>query len=133
MDAEYEDVKKLPDTIRKQYEDFFSSEEGKNLLKPRQSLSELQYDADNTIYDELLKDYNAFQRQKVASQFPGYYGANEKFSEGGIASLKNKKPTNTQKLAKVYKNPGFKYWAVPPKKGPLSKGLKVPPKQVKKV
>ena len=25
MDAEYEDVKKLPDTIRKQYEDFFSS------------------------------------------------------------------------------------------------------------
>ena len=133
MDAEYEDVKKLPDAIRKQYEDFFSSEEGKNLLKPRQSLSELQYDADNTIYDELLKDYNAFQRQKVASQLPGYYGANEKFSEGGIASLKNKKPTNTQKLAKVYKNPGFKYWAVPPKKGPLSKGLKVPPKQVKKV
>ena len=46
--------------------------------------------------------------------------------------MKNKKPTNTQKLAKVYKNPGFKYWAVPPKKGPLSKGLKVPPKRVKK-
>ena len=25
------------------------------------------------------------------------------------------------------------WWAVPPKKGPLSQGLKLPPKQVKKV
>jgi len=52
--------------------------------------------------------------------------------------IKNKKQqtrkkTNTQKLASVYNNPGFKYWAVPPKKGPASKGLKVPTKQVKKV
>ena len=55
------------------------------------------------------------------------------YSGGGIATLQNKKKTNTQKLASLYKNPGFKYWAVPPKKGPASKGLKVPPKQVKKV
>ena len=55
------------------------------------------------------------------------------YSEGGIATLKKKKKTNTQKIASVYNNPGFKYWAVPPKKGPASKGLKVPPKQVKKV
>ena len=51
---------------------------------------------------------------------------------------KNKKPqtkkkTNAQKLASVYNNPGYKWWAVPPKKGPLSQGLKLPPKQVKKV
>lgn len=51
---------------------------------------------------------------------------------------KNKKtqtktPTKTQKITSVYSNPAFKWWAVPPKKGPLSKGLKVPTKQVKKV
>ena len=46
---------------------------------------------------------------------------------------KTKKKTNTQKIASVYNNPGFKYWAVPPKKGPLSQGLKLKPKQVKKV
>ena len=44
-----------------------------------------------------------------------------------------KKKTNTQKLARDYNNPGYKWWAVPPKKGPLSQGLKLPPKQVKKV
>ena len=44
-----------------------------------------------------------------------------------------KKTTNTQKIANVYNNPAFKWWSVPPKKGPLSKGLKVKPKQVKKV
>ena len=46
---------------------------------------------------------------------------------------KNKKPTNTQKISSVYNNPNFKWWSVPPKKGPLSKGLKIKPKQVKKV
>ena len=41
----------------------------------------------------------------------------------------NKKPNLAQKLRA---NPGYKWWAVPPKKGPLSQGLKLPPKQVKK-
>ena len=43
---------------------------------------------------------------------------------------KKKKPNMAQKMRA---NPGFKWWAVPPKKGPLSQGLKLPPKQVKKV
>ena len=50
-------------------------------------------------------------------------------------SIKNK-PTNKKKPSmsqKMQANPGFKWWAVPPKKGPLSQGLKLPPKQVKKV
>ena len=50
-------------------------------------------------------------------------------------SIKNK-PTNKKKqnmAQKMRANPGFKWWAVPPKKGPLSQGLKVKPKQVKKV
>ena len=42
----------------------------------------------------------------------------------------NKKPSLAQKLRA---NPGFKWLAVPPKKGPLSQGLKLKPKQVKKV
>jgi len=41
-----------------------------------------------------------------------------------------KKPNLAQKLQA---NPGFKCFAVPPKKGPLSQGLKLPQKQVKKV
>ena len=41
-----------------------------------------------------------------------------------------KKPNLAQKLQA---NPGYKWLAVPPKKGPLSQGLKLPPKQVKKV
>ena len=48
---------------------------------------------------------------------------------------KNKK-TQIKKQSmsqKMRANPGFKWWAVPPKKGPLSQGLKLPPKQVKKV
>jgi len=44
-----------------------------------------------------------------------------------------KKKTNTQKISSVYNNPAFKWWAVPPKKGPLSQGLKLGKKQVKKV
>jgi len=91
MDAEYEDVKTLPASERQMYENYFTK---KGILKPRQSLSELQYDADTTLYDEILKDYNKFQRQKEASQYPGYYGTQEpdRFMEGGIASLNvNKK------------------------------------------
>jgi len=48
---------------------------------------------------------------------------------------KNKK-TQTKKPSVAQKrqaNPGYKWWAVPPKKGPLSQGLKLKPKQVKKV
>ena len=41
----------------------------------------------------------------------------------------NKKPSLSKKLQA---NPGFKWWAVPPKKGPLSQGLKLPSKQAKK-
>jgi len=50
-------------------------------------------------------------------------------------SIKNK-PTNKKNptlVKKLRANPGFKWWAVPPKKGPLSQGLKLPSKQVKKV
>jgi len=90
LDAEYEDVKTLPAAERKRYEDFFTE---KGFLKPKQSLSELKY-GDSNIYDEVLKDYNKFQRQKEASQYPGYYGTQEpdRYMEGGIASLNvNKK------------------------------------------
>ena len=34
---------------------------------------------------------------------------------------------------KMKANTGYKWWALPPKKGPLSQGLKLPQKQVKKV
>ena len=48
---------------------------------------------------------------------------------------KNRKPTNKKpSLAqKLQANPGFKWWAVPPKKGPLSQGLQLPQKQDQKV
>ena len=86
MDAEYEDLKKLPTAERKMYEDYFTEQ---GFLKPRQSLSELKF-GDSNVYDEVLKDYNKFQRQKEASKYPGYYGT--QYSEGGIASLNvNKK------------------------------------------
>ena len=89
MDAEYEDVKTLPAAERKRYEDYFTE---KGFLKPRQSLSELKF-GDSNVYEEILKDYNKFQRQKFASQYPGYYGTQEpdRFMEGGIASLNVKK------------------------------------------
>ena len=44
---------------------------------------------------------------------------------------KNKKPQKKNPTLAA-KNPAFKWWAVPPKKGPLSQGLKLPSKQVKK-
>ena len=46
---------------------------------------------------------------------------------------KNRKPQNKKNPTLAAKNPAFKWWAVPPKKGPLSQGLKLPQKQVKKV
>jgi len=85
MDAEYEDVKTLPSAERKRYEDFFTEQ---GILQPRQSLSELKF-GDSNVYDEILEDYNKFQRQKEASQYPGYHGT--QYSEGGIASLNVKK------------------------------------------
>ena len=45
---------------------------------------------------------------------------------------KNRKPQKKNPTLAA-KNPAFKWWAVPPKKGPLSQGLKLQPKQVKKV
>ena len=45
-------------------------------------------------------------------------------------SIKNKPKKKNPTLAA--KNPAFKWWAVPPKKGPLSQGLKLKSKQVKK-
>ncbi len=47
-------------------------------------------------------------------------------------SIKNK-PQKKKNPTLAAKNPAFKWWAVPHKKGTLSKGLKVKPKQVKKV
>ena len=49
-------------------------------------------------------------------------------------SIKNKPRTKKPNLAQQMRaNQAFKWWAVPPKKGPLSQGLKLKPKQVKKV
>jgi hypothetical protein len=88
LDAEYENVKTLPSAERKRYEDFFTEQ---GILQPRQSLSELKF-GDSNVYDEILEDYNKFQRQKEASKYPGYFGTQDKFMEGGIASLNvNKK------------------------------------------
>jgi len=86
-DAEYKDVKTLPAAERKRYEDFFTE---KGILQPRQSLSELKF-GDSNVYEEILKDYNKFQRQEEASKYPGYFGTQDKFMEGGIASLNVKK------------------------------------------
>ena len=46
---------------------------------------------------------------------------------------KNKKSQKKNLAQQMRANPGYKWWAVPPKKGPQSQGLKLPPKQVKKV
>ena len=62
-------------------------------LKPRDSLNRYTFKgSDKNVLQELTDEYNMAQRAKQASMYPGYYGANEKFSEGGIASLNvNKK------------------------------------------
>jgi hypothetical protein len=44
----------------------------------------------------------------------------------------NKKPQKKNPTLVKKTNPSFKWWAVPPKKGPLSQGLKLGKKQVKK-
>ena len=108
---------------------FYQSPKGderrtKELIDTRYQLDKLQ---NPTQYDE----FGEYFMSRPPSEQSYLMGLG--YSGGGIATLQNKKKTNTQKLASVYKNPGFKYWAVPPKKGPASKGLKVPSKQVKKV
>ena len=83
-DAEYKD-KKLPLGIEQLYMNKYK-------LKPRDSLSKYSYeDSDKNILEDLTEQYNKFKRQEEASQYPGYFGANEKFMEGGIASLNVKK------------------------------------------
>ena len=92
MDAvDYQD-QALPSSVRQRYENFFSSPEGGNYLKPRQSLSELKY-KDTNLLDQLTKEYNQAQKIKLASQLPGFYGTQDdrEFMEGGIASLNVKK------------------------------------------
>jgi len=83
-DAEYED-KKLPLGLEQAYMNKFN-------LKPRDSLSKYTFDdSDRNVLEELTETYNKSQRAKQASQYPGYYGTQEKFMEGGIASLNVKK------------------------------------------
>ena len=84
-DAEYKDTK-LPLGLEQAYMKQFN-------LKPRDSLSKYTFEgSDKNVLQELTDEYNMAQRAKQASMYPGYYGANEKFSEGGIASLNvNKK------------------------------------------
>ena len=85
QDAEYTDVK-MPVELEQAYMKQFN-------LKPRDSLSKYTFEgSDKNVLQELTDEYNMAQRAKQASMYPGYYGANEKFSEGGIASLNvNKK------------------------------------------
>ena len=100
-DAEYED-KKLPLGLEQLYMHKLN-------LKPRDSLKNYFFkdgpkkkivygerkqdfaEKPISILEDLTNDYNKFERQKEASKYPGYYGANEKFMEGGIASLNVKK------------------------------------------
>jgi len=85
QDAEYKDTK-LPLGIEQAYMNKFK-------LKPRDSLSNYFFKgSEKNVLEELTDDYNKFKRQEEASKYPGYFGANEKFMEGGIASLNvNKK------------------------------------------
>ena len=100
-DAKYED-KKLPLGLEQLYMNKLN-------LKPRDSLKNYFFkdgpkkkivygerkqdfaEKPISILEDLTNDYNKFERQKEASNYPGYYGANEKFMEGGIASLNVKK------------------------------------------
>ena len=84
QDAEYSDVR-MPVELEQAYMNKFG-------LKPRDSLSNYTFKgSDKNVLQELTDEYNMAQRAKQASMYSGYYGANEKFSEGGIASLNVKK------------------------------------------
>jgi len=100
QDAEYTDVK-MPVGLEQAYMNKLG-------LKPRDSLRNYFFrdgpkkkmvygerkqdfaEKPISILEELTDDYNAFQRHKEASKYPGYFGANEKFSEGGITGLRSK-------------------------------------------
>jgi hypothetical protein len=100
QDAEYTDVK-MPVGLEQAYMNKLG-------LKPRDSLGNYFFkdgpkkkmvygerkqdfaEKPISILEELTDDYNAFQRHKEASKYPGYFGANEKFSEGGITGLRSK-------------------------------------------
>jgi len=83
-DAEYKD-KKLPLGLEQAYMNKFN-------IKPRDSLSNYFFkDSEKNVLEELTDEYNAFKRQEKASKYPGYFGTQDKFMEGGIASLNVKK------------------------------------------
>ena len=65
---------------------------GVGILDPNQRLVDFE-EKPISILEDLTNDYNKFERQKEASKYRGYFGANEpdKFMEGGIASLNVKK------------------------------------------
>jgi hypothetical protein len=110
QDAEYTDVR-MPVELEQAYMNKFG-------LKPRDSLSNYKFkDSDISVLQELTDDYNKFQRQKEASKYPGYFGANEKFSEGGITTLKvdeelKEAQKKMKKLMKQYKNKDLDWDAV---------------------
>jgi len=79
----YQDYERteLPAAERQYYEKKYN-------ISPGSSLSDYSFPGSNTnALEELTNRYNISQ----ASNYPGYYGANEKFMEGGIASLNVKK------------------------------------------
>ena len=85
MDAEYKDTE-LPLGLKQAYMNKFN-------IKPKDSLSNYFFkDSEKNVLEELTDEYNAFKRQEEASKYPGYFGTQDKFMEGGIASLNvNKK------------------------------------------
>ena len=103
QDAEYED-KKLPLGLEQLYmkklnlkpRDSLKNYFFKDGLKKKVVYGERKQDFAEkpiSILEDLTNDYNKFERQKEASKYRGYFGANEpdKFMEGGIASLNVKK------------------------------------------
>jgi len=84
QDAEYKDTK-LPLGLEQAYMNKFN-------IKPRDNLSNYFFkDSEKNVLEELTDEYNAFKRQEEASKYPGYFGTQDKFMEGGIASLNVKK------------------------------------------
>jgi len=76
----------LPADMVKQYEKDYN-------LPPRTSLNQFNFKgSDNNVLQDLTNEYNLSQKAKQASRYPGYYGTQSPYSEGGIASLNvNKK------------------------------------------
>ena len=78
-DVEYKDVALPQAYVAQKLKDFN--------LKPRDNLGDYYFKDNTNVLEQLTTDYNALQRAKQAAGTSGYYGANEKFSKGGIASL----------------------------------------------